>query len=249
MVVLKGSGSDPAKHLNTGWRSTEPVTCLHLRTPHNTNVQPHRNCCWENVRSDFHWKNPMLFSDPFWTCDQIQKLDIFLWGKIPRTLSRRSKVLLLLLLLTGLADNFLSCLFFSRRFEFWLNEKFHGCFLPFGRCPCLCLRPLLPTLVSIWKPAVVPSGEQWLNCYSYSSSPSQDWITGCIKCSLSWVSDKPLMLNTAPKQLYLWSIALLQCTLCWKKITSGIRTILYKWSSNIFFYYGIKHCIKFQQGF
>lgn len=33
MVVRKGSGSHPAKHLNTGWRSTEPVTCLHLRTP------------------------------------------------------------------------------------------------------------------------------------------------------------------------------------------------------------------------
>lgn len=91
-------------------------------------------------------KTLTLFSEPFWTCNQIQQLERFLPEKIPPTLSRGSKVLLLSLLLTGLADNFLSCLFFSRRFEFCLNEKFHGCYLPFGTCPCLRLNPLFSQL-------------------------------------------------------------------------------------------------------
>lgn len=62
----------------------------------------------------------------------------------PPTHPHGSKVLLLLLFLTGLADNFLSCLFSSRRFEFWLDEKFNGCCLPFGIHPCLHLSPILP---------------------------------------------------------------------------------------------------------
>lgn len=77
----------------------------------------------------------------------------------------------------------------------------------------------------------MPSGEPRLSCYSYSASPSWDWITGCIRCSLSRGSDKHLVLNTAPEQLYLLSIALLQMNtmyLMLEEITSRICTILYK---------------------
>lgn len=148
MVVRKGSGSDPPRRLEVNRTNY----MLPLSNSSIIQIQSHSVTVAGKMSKDVSTEKAIWM---FLDLQSNTGTRDFSQGKTS-TLPRESKALLLLLFLTGLADNFLSCLFFSRS-EFWLDEKFHGCNLPSGRCAhqylsALQLTPLFQFGNLLWCP-------------------------------------------------------------------------------------------------